>query len=146
MSEEKTYYNIEHTSKVSLRTYSKYIPSNATEENRKIFSEGAYRISICFTKQRLSSGRCFITISGLEFELFPNNNGNMVFVPSLALVLDGSIDTVRDDEMSVRFIAPVNDCGVVILFDRVVWKKDDNYYPAQALDKTALNELNQKRK
>lgn len=146
MAEEKTYYNIEHTSKIALRTYAKYIPSTAAAKDRKIFSEGAYRIGISFTRERLSVGRCFITISGLEFELFPSANGNKVFSPGLALYLEGSVDTVRDDEMLVRFDAPVNDCGVVILFDRIVWKKDDNFYPSQALNKEDLNKLNQKEK
>ena len=146
MSEENTYYDYSHTSKISLRTYVKIIASTAAETERKVFSEGAYRIGLCYARTRLNTGRCFATISGVEFELMPTDFGVGIVVPGLTLYLDGDVTTVRDDEMTFRFENGSAFSNLIILFDRVVWKKDDNFYPAQAKDKTALNNLNQKAK
>lgn len=146
MAGENTYYNLEHTSEISLRTYAKIIPSNSPEKDRKIIAEGAYRIRLCFSSDRLSVGQCFLTVGAIEFELIRTGLNNGVFVPVFSLDLGGDVTTVRDDEITCRFIAPVNDCSLIVLYDRVVWKKDDNFYPAQALTKSKLNELNQKKK
>jgi hypothetical protein len=144
--EEKTYYNLKHTSAISLRTYSKVIPSTAAEADRKIISEGAYRIGLIFTRDRLVTDQCFITIGQTEVQLYPTDLGVGVVAPQLVLWLDGDVTTVRDDEMICRFVNGSARSQLIVLFDRIVWKKDDNYYPAQALDKADLNALNQKKK
>lgn len=146
MAGENTYYDFKHTSAISLRTYTKIIPSTAAEKDRKILAEGAYRIGLLFTRDRLVVDQCFVTIGQNEIQLQPTDFGVGMIIASFILWLDGDVTTVRDDEITVRFANGSARSQLVVFFDRVVWKKDDNYYPAQALDKAGLNALNQKKK
>ena len=146
MTDEKTYYDLKHTSAISLRSYSKIIASIAAEKDRKIISEGAYRIGLIFTRDRLVVDQCFITINGTEMQLFPTDLGVGIVAPQLILWLEGDVTTVRDDEIICRFVNGSARSQLIVFYDRVVWKKDSNYYPAQASDKADLNQLNQKGK
>ena len=143
------YSSLEHTRKLSNRRFVKLVrpedyPETLTEKGLVVYSEGAWRITFNFTKAAANTAQCFLTFSGGDpIELASVlAAGNNAFAGINSMVLDGDISTVRDDEIKVQFNEEAADCTLQIFFERVVWKKDDNFYPAQARDKRELQKLN----
>ncbi len=147
MSADKpTYQDLAHTSLISLRTYMKIFSGGNTTEKKIISSEGAYRIGLCYARNRLNpTEECWIKFGDVEIKLCPSDLGENILVPAFTLYLDGSVDTVRDDEITFRFVNGTVRSTLIVLFDRVVWKKDDNYYPATAENKAELAKQNGKK-
>lgn len=145
MQPNQTYNNFEHTSKISLRTYTKIIPSEAPEESRKIISEGSYRIGLLFSTRVDDPATCTLIFGEEKVLLIPTFTGANVINPQFIFWLDGNVNTVRDDEILVQFTEPSENSSLIVIYDRIVWKKDDNFYPAQANDKSELDKLNHKR-
>lgn len=141
--EKKVYSSLEHTSKISLRTFIQVFSTEDYPDGVKIQSEGAYKIGLLWTTDDVTKF-CFATVDGGdEVQLFNAGGGRNIVVPFGIWYLDGNVNTVRDDIIEISFSGD-GEGTLIAFFDRIVWKKDDNYYPTQAADRAELNELNGK--
>lgn len=144
MNDKPTYQDLAHTSKITLRTYLKIFAGDKTEA-KIINSEGAYRIGLCYGRDRTApTEECWIKFGENEVKLQPTDLGVNILAPSLTLWLDGSVDTIRDDQLTFRFVNGTKLSSLIVLWDRISWKKDDNVYPATLVDKAEQNQLNAK--
>ena len=134
------FFDLKHTNKLSLRTYSRNYAREDFPTGGTIYSEGAYAMHISY--QSATNGR-FATLQFL--------NGDQIQIESrdtyrdtFDLFLPGHPAIIRDDEIKFNWIDPIPDKNekITVLFHRVVWKKDSQYYPAQSENKANQSKLN----
>lgn len=135
------YDDFNHTARISLRTFIKIFDPVNNADGFKILSEGAYRIEFLYTGVEGDLRMKFN--GGDEVSLFGTGLDDNVIDPRLIWVLPGNPNTVRDDIIDVLWESGTSpDSRLIVIFHRVVPKKDDNYYIAQAGDTKTLAVLN----
>jgi hypothetical protein len=144
MNKQKmNFYTLEHTSRISVRSYVQRFPFQQFQEGGKIFSEGAYRIGLAYGVETGSTNRPIITLNGGEsFTLSSLFVSTDAIDPFSILWLEGEPALVRDDILEFTWLNSDN-ATLYVFFDRVQWKRDNIYYPAQAADKMILARLTQ---
>lgn len=143
MSNGIKYDSLEHSQKVTLRTFLKIVSTTQADQlEGEIVSEGAYRIGFALTRAPGSNWFCELNFNGEKMNLVPHDLigvANLGFVtPFLTFWLEGNVNTVRDDIVPYRLYQDGEGDGeaqLLVFFERVVWRKDDNLYPAQLENK-----------
>jgi len=99
-----------------------------TEDGAVIQSEGAWRMT--FSNE--GTTQAFLVDGAGNRKHIPGDPGGGFPLSQFYFILDGAPYLVRDDELTVEFEG-AGDNLLVVVFDRVVTKKEDSDYPVDTL-------------